>query len=167
MGAVARVVVAALLMLLGLAHALPGSRIADAAVAWVIGVSPGHPLAVALATFLWALATGGLVGGGLGLLGAQPLRRAWAHIAAAGATASLLLLLSFEREYLIPGALLDLAILAGLGWWGVSRGEPSRRRLGRLQRGAARSSPRSRSSSVEIRSAERIVPEGQRAFRSG
>jgi hypothetical protein len=72
------------------------------------------------------------MGGGLGLLGAEPFRRAWSPLASAGSGASLLLLFSFQPQDLIPGALLDLAILAGLGWWSLGRGErlqqPPRRR---------------------------------------
>jgi hypothetical protein len=63
---------------------------------------------------LWLIAMAGLIGGGLGSMGARPLRDIWWWLAAAGAGASLLLVFAFRPAHSAPGAVLDVMILAAL-----------------------------------------------------
>src|SRR5215217_2940075 len=59
-----------LLILHGLAHALPGIRVTDPT-AWG---AAGSRVLLRLATLLWAVAAAGFLAAGLGLLGAAPFR---------------------------------------------------------------------------------------------
>ena len=65
-----RKIAGTLLVLHGLAHALPGMRVTDP----TLWGSSGSGILLRLATLLWALAAAGILAAGLGLLGAAPFR---------------------------------------------------------------------------------------------
>ena len=93
-----RRIIGALLVLHGLAHAAAGIWASSLGFGW-------------FSIAVWLVATSNLVGAGLGLLGARGLRTAWRPLAATGALASLLLLFGFMRPDLIPGVLIDVAVI--------------------------------------------------------
>ncbi|HEX7241306.1 MAG TPA: hypothetical protein VF263_13610 [Longimicrobiaceae bacterium] len=97
-----------LLVLHGLAHALPGMRVTDAT-RWD---AAGSGALLWVATALWATAAAGLVAAGLGALGATPFRRCWRAAGRLGAGASIVLLAAFWRTpWALPGLAVDLAAL--------------------------------------------------------
>lgn len=109
----------ALLVLHGLAHALPGIRVTDPTV-WG---AAGSGVLLRVATLLWALAAAGFVAAGLGLLGAATFRR-WIQQAAwagAGGSAGLLLLL-WPTAWAIPALLIDAAVAIWL--WRTRDADP-------------------------------------------
>ena len=110
-------IIGSLFVMHGLAHALWGLQSANRAVGWVSGGSEGSALALWLVTLLWSLAMGGFLFGGFGLLGARPLHRHWLSFVIPAAAASLLLLLGFRPPILLPGLVLDIAVLGGVWWW--------------------------------------------------
>jgi hypothetical protein len=117
-----RLALSGLLILHGLAHALPGMRAADYASGWPVG-QPASVL-VLPATALWLTGMTGFVAAGLGALGAQPFDRIWRSLAAVGGASSLLLLAVFRPDYGLPGAVISLLLLAGL-WRAGAVHEPA------------------------------------------
>lgn len=97
----------------GVAHLLPAMTAAY----------PGAPLTVVVVTVLaWSVATLGLLGAGLGLLGVRSFRDRWKGLAVTGAIASLVLLVMVgEAVMALPGALVDTGLLA----WLLRRSERS------------------------------------------
>lgn len=83
----------------GLAHTLAGMRAASD-LSWP-------------PTIAWAMAVGGFVAAGAGLLGASAFRTRWRWLATIGVGGSvLLLLLGWRGPLALPGLLLDVAIIA-------------------------------------------------------
>jgi hypothetical protein len=104
-------VLGVLLVLHGLAHTLPGMRITDAT-RWG---GAGSGILLWVATVLWAVTVVGLVGGGMGLLGAAAFRAHWRKLVLLGVGASLALLASFWRSpWALAGVLLDASVLVVL-----------------------------------------------------
>lgn len=104
-----RTLAGVLLVVHGLAHALPGMRVTDAT-RWT-----GSGAWLWLATILWLAATLGSVGGGLGLLGAAPFQNRWREMAWTGAGASAALLVFFWRSpWALPALAIDLLLVVAL-----------------------------------------------------
>lgn len=83
--------------------------------AWLaskMGLSNG--LVRGLGCALWLLTLAGFSVAGLALLFAPGAQAAWSISAAAGAVASLLLLLFYWHPWLVAGVVINLALLAGL-----------------------------------------------------
>lgn len=105
-----------LLVLHGLAHALPGMRATDAT-RWT-----GSGAWLLAATVLWLVATAGSVAAGVGWLGAAPFANRWREAAWGGLGASAVLLLVFWRSpWAVPALLIDAGIAA---WLLRTRGAP-------------------------------------------
>lgn len=137
-----RTIAGILLVLHGLAHALPGIRVTDPTV-WD---AAGSGVLLRLATLLWVMAAAGFLAAGLGLLGAAPFRtrvRQPAWIGVAGSAGLLLLL--WPTTWAIPALLIDGAVALVL--WRRRDADPpiparageSRRRRGWRRAGAAAS----------------------------
>jgi hypothetical protein len=122
-----------LLVLHGLAHALPGIRVTDPA-AWG---AAGSGVLLRLATLLWALAAAGFLAAGLGLLGAAPFRArvhpaGWMGVAGSAG----LLLMLWPTQWSVPALAID-AVVAAVLWRTrgasspvpVRAGESGRRRV--------------------------------------
>jgi hypothetical protein len=98
------------LLLHGLAHAMPGMRITDRMAGWPVG-SEGSTMLLTLTTVMWAATMLGLIGGGLGLLGAWPFRYRWRAMAMTGAAVSLPLLAGFTPDFALPGMVISLGLV--------------------------------------------------------
>jgi hypothetical protein len=118
--------IGAILLLHGLAQAGPGS-----AVTRLPGPHRealfGLPIALTatLGTALWSIAALGLTAGGLGLLGARPLRTRWRHLAAGGSVAStVMIFLAWQPDSWI-GLLLNVGVVgvAARAWRHVDQAD--------------------------------------------
>ena len=93
-----RISLGILLILHGLAHSAAGT--------WASTM--GRPW---LSTMLWAVTALSFLAAGFGLLGVSPLVRQWRVLTVTGAIASAVLLLLYASSALVPGLLLDAALL--------------------------------------------------------
>jgi hypothetical protein len=100
------------LVLHGLAHALPGMQIAAGTRSGWLGLLGPEEVALWTGTLLWSAAMTGFVAAGFGRLGAAAFRRHWRGVAKVAAVASLALLLCWPTAWTIPGTIIDLAVLA-------------------------------------------------------
>jgi hypothetical protein len=106
--------IGALLVLHGIAHILPGMRVTTSLHWWIPGDSaPAALVRWLLAVSFWGVATLGLTGAGLGLLGVRFYGAHWRRLLMAGAACSLVLLgLAWRAPLALPGIGLDLLLLA-------------------------------------------------------
>ena len=137
-----RKIAGVLLVLHGLAHALPGIRVTDPTV-WG---AAGSGVLLRLATVLWAMAAAGFLAAGLGLLGAAPFRTRVHQAGWIGVTGSAgLLLILWPTSWSIPALAIDAGVAAVL--WRTRNASPpvpvrageSRRRRVLRRTGAAAS----------------------------
>jgi hypothetical protein len=101
---VKRKVLGWLLILHGLAHVGPGM--------WASDRAP-----ILLVTLLWVVTLAGLLGGGFGLLGVEVFKRHPRGLVLAGLAGSVPLLVIFGHSFALPGALIDLVLLALVLHW--------------------------------------------------
>jgi hypothetical protein len=137
-----RKIAGTLLVLHGLAHALPGMRVTDP----TLWDSAGSGVLLRLATLLWAMAAAGFLAAGLGLLGAAPFRERFRPAGWIGVAGSAgLLLLLWPTRWAIPALAIDAAVAIALYRtryaleWPPYRGEESRRHRAIRRAGAAAS----------------------------
>lgn len=111
-----RMVAGVVLVLHGLAHALPGMQIGAGTYARLLS-RLGNSLIVWTFTLLWSVAMSGFVAAGFGRIGAAAFRAHWRGIATVAAVASLGLLLVWPTVWTVPGIVVDVAILTRVRGW--------------------------------------------------
>jgi hypothetical protein len=129
----ARRFVGLLLLVHALGHALPGMRVLDV-VAGTTGAPPAPTLSILIVASIFALTMAALVAGALGLLGVRPFERIPGPLAAAGLTASVLLLVALRPPSAWVGVVLTAVFVVALFQQGLATDPPPARAPGRRLR---------------------------------
>ncbi|HSJ06459.1 MAG TPA: hypothetical protein VK936_07150 [Longimicrobiales bacterium] len=119
----ARRIAGLLLLLHALGHALPGMRVLDV-VAGTTGAPPAPTLSILIVASIFALTMAALVASALGLLGVRPFVRFPGPLAAAGLTASVLLLVALRPPSAWIGVMLTALFVVALFQQGLATDPP-------------------------------------------